>query len=298
MSKKNYTVYANCQGHALAKVLNSSPNFSSEYNYIEVEQIQNIDTNYLDDIIESVIPQVDLFIYQPISEKYKNNSRYSSKYMVDILKKDCRYISFPSCYFRGYNPEIRTLKDENNVNVSVPLKKFHNLDHDANIILGFIKKDSVSTIINQIIDDNFYSEQFVEQTLANTFEELSKREKRFFVDIRISLFILNNFKTERLFHTVNHPTSRLIKFIAESILDILHIEKDFDKIPDFLNFLSYPVYTSAQKRLKLEFDSLPKYGILGELVDLEKIIKQYIEFYQTIPREILIKNIENWNLIP
>lgn len=302
MAKKNYTIYANCQGHALSKVLNSSKNFSDEYNYIPIKPVQNITISELDNIIESVIPLLDLFIYQPISSQYKNHSKYSSQGMVEILKSSCQFISFPSCYFRGYNPEIITLKNRERMNISVPLvvdseKRLNALINDSNIILGFLEKKSVLEIKSSIIDNDFYSQEFIEKILQKTFCELTKREEKFKINVCISSFISNNFKNERLFYTANHPTNILIKFIAESILNILKIEKDFNKIPEVFSFLSCPIYASARNILQLQFSSSLKYSILGESVDLENIIQQYMTFYETIPQEILKKNIEGWQPI-
>ena len=167
MLKKKYTIYANCQGQALARVLNSSQAFREKYQYFQIKPVQEINLDYLNNFINSVIPQIDLFIFQPVSEKYKNYFRYSSKYITSHLKKDCRQLSFPSCYFQGYHPELRPLKDKNGTNISVPIywnkKILHStLVHDGNIIAGFCNRKSIIDIKNQFLEIEDVIKQYFE----------------------------------------------------------------------------------------------------------------------------------------
>ena len=291
---KKYTIYANCQGQALAKILNSSKSFSSQYQYIKIKQVQNIDPNELNKLIEEVIPEVDLFIYQPVSEKYNNNLKYSSKYIVKQLKKACRRISFPSCYFRGYYPELRVVKNENNRSIDIRFKVngeslLSILVHDVNIIKGFVEKKSIEEIKNNFINEDFYDKSFLDKTLNQTLLALESRENDLDIDVKISSFIKDNFRTKRLFHTFNHPTNVLFKYIAERILEFLSIESNFKYLPDSLDHASFPVYQSTYKKLRLNFKNLPRHNIRGHFIKLEDVIKNYIEFYKTIPTEILQK---------
>ena len=299
MLKKKYTIYANCQGQALARVLNSSQAFREKYQYFQIKPVQEINLDYLNNFINSVIPQIDLFIFQPVSEKYKNYFRYSSKYITSHLKKDCRQLSFPSCYFQGYHPELRTLKDKNGTNISVPIywnkKILHStLVHDGNIIAGFCNRKSIIDIKNQFLYPDFYSKNFLESNLFKTLKTLSSRERTQNIDIGISLFMDNNFKGQRLYHTMNHPQKLVFQYLAECILDILQIEKDIKSIPDVLGHQTYPIYESTYKKLGLQFKNIPQYHIRQQSLEIEDVIKQYFEFYKTIPMEILRNNIRTY----
>jgi hypothetical protein len=107
---KKYTVYGNCQARVIPSVLNSSKVFKSQFQYVDVKAVHTITPEELDYYIEVLLPQLDLFIFQPVSKKYNNNEKYSTEFLLSKLNSDAISISFPSCYFTGYTPEIKHTK--------------------------------------------------------------------------------------------------------------------------------------------------------------------------------------------
>lgn len=299
---KKYTIYANCQGQALARVLNSSQSFTKEYEYVKLKRVQNIQPHELESVIDKVIPDVDLFIYQPISRSYKNNPKYSASAMVSLLNSDSIHISFPSCYFLGYHPELRFIKvhtSKNSKNVTSLLrvngKQEKSLVHDANIISGYLANQSSYQIKKTILDDDFYDKSFIAKNLDRTFLALKEREETFKVNIPISQYVKDNFQEKKLFYTFNHPSKILMQYIAVQILELIDIKPDFQMIPNVLAHLDFPIYPSIHKNLGLQFPNISEFRLKQQSMDLELVISQYLESYRDIPIEVLENSIQDWS---
>ena len=263
--KKKYTIYGNCQGQALARFLNASDSFNMQYQYIKTKSVQNISSKDLDTFIKEIIPVVDLLIYQPVSTTYKNNPKYSSNYIVENLNSQARSLSFPSCYFRGYHPELVSLKSyaagiqpsKSEIKLDVNSQKVSSLVHDINIVQGFLEQKTPLEIKEQFLDQDFYTNSLLVNLLDLTFLSLQKRENNLNLDIKISGFIRDNYKNYRLFHSFNHPSNQIISYIAERIFECLDIplrKLEFEIIPNLLSRINFPVYKSTDKNLNLRFE--------------------------------------------
>jgi predicted SAM-dependent methyltransferase len=300
--KKTYTVYGNCQGQALSKTLKLHEKFMEQYEYIQIKPVQNIKIDELKTIGEKILSKVDLLIYQPVSNKYKNTNVFASDNILSYLKKNCIYISFPSCYFGGYFPELITIKDENGNNISVE----HRVNdkvlqstfvHDANILLGFIKGYNYQKIILDYKNTEFYDKNFLGQFYQKAIENLKLREGKDSIDIAISSYIEKKFRKKRLFHTFNHPTYELIEYIAKSILEKIEIPVSTNKAvitEDFLDNISFPIYSAVQKKLDLEFNVSLQPKIGKDLIKIENFIENYLNKYKEIPLSLLQSNMHSY----
>ena len=300
--KKTYTIYGNCQGKGLSKTLDLYDEFRKEYEYIEIDLVQNIDTEDIVAIRERILPNVDLFIYQPVSSNYKNQSIYGSESMLKCLKKGSKFISFPSCYFKGYFPELITIKDRDSHNINVGFdankeKRVYTFVHDINIVLGYLKGLDVKEIAYNYSDHNFYTEEFINNIFKETIKQLSYRETAHHTDIKISDYIQENYKSTRLFHTFNHPTSEILVYIAECILERLDISKskrtEVNNL-DFLDNVCFPIYTSVYQKLCLNFPNTLELKFEDNAFKPEQFIKSYFHKYNNLPRSILENAAESY----
>lgn len=283
---KKYTVYGNCQARIMPSVLNSSKVFKSMFQYVNVKTVHTITIEELDYYINEVLPQLDLFIFQPVSKKYNNNEQYSTDFLLSKLKPDAISISFPSCYFTGYTPEIKHTKL-----VRDGINKDEFDYHDQNLIKYFLSEASPQPQ-DFILSDKFYSEEFSLQVVEESLKELERRESSIFgsekqIDIKVSKFIRDNYQKERLFHTVNHPSKPLFIYLGEAILDFLTIKDKVTFFKDPLEHTVYPIYKSHYQNLKLNFDNFSEYKIQNQDYKPEDIIKKYIDYYQKIPKETI-----------
>jgi hypothetical protein len=283
---KKYTVYGNCQARVLPSVLNSSKVFKKTFQYVNVKAVHTITLEELNYYIDEVIPQLDLFVFQPVSGKYNDNERYSTEFLLSKLKSDAISLSFPSCYFTGYTPEIKHTKL---VREGVNRDEFDY--HDKNIMQYFLSTNTPQPE-DFLSNDGFYSEDFSLQAVEESLKELEKRESSIFgtdrqIDIKVSKYIRDNYQKERLFHTVNHPSKPLFIYLGKAILDLLDIKDEITFYKDPLEHTVYPIYKSHYQNLKLEFDNSVNYKIQNQDYLPQDIIKKYLDYYHKIPKEAI-----------
>lgn len=283
---KKYTVYGNCQARVLPSVLNSSKVFKSTFEYVDVKAVHTLNSEDLDYFIDEILPELDLFIFQPVSKNYNNNERYSTEFLLSKLKSDAISVSFPSCYFTGYTPEIKHTK---------LVREGENKDefdyHDRNIMKYFLATDTPEPE-DFIFSDRFYSEEFSLQAVEESLKELETREESIFgsdkqIDIKVSKYIRNNYQKERLFHTVNHPSKPLFIYLGEAILDFLTIKDEINFFKDPLEHTVYPIYKSHYHNLKFKFENSVNYKIQNQDYLPQDMIKKYLDYYHKIPKEAI-----------
>lgn len=291
---KKYTVYGNCQAKVLPSVLGSSRVFKDNFEYVDTPAVHRMNTAGLDKLIKDIVPEIELFIYQPISESYASDRRYSTNFLLEKLRKECVTISFPSCFFRGYNPEMDYLRNERNAHMTDCLDY-----HDRNIVFDFLRKPSFSSLEEDLNDPEFYTQAVSRKSVSKSLSELGKRESNIAgsdrgLDVRISEFVRRNYKKQRLFHTINHPSKAVFKFIGYQILSILGIEDLISFNKDPLSHTSYPIYRSHFDNLNLEFEQSSLYKINNESYEPSKLGQRYFDYYKKIPKEVLERNATAW----
>lgn len=250
-----------------------------------VHLLSKSDIPYLD----QVASEVDLLIYQPVSDNYKGIFQLSTRYIKDRLKPDCQTISFPIAYFTGYNPEMIYLRDLNGAVISEPFAY-----HDINILRLFAQGESVKEILKIIQADDFYTAFFAEKQLNETIVSLNAREKE--IDIKLSQFIQDNFRTERLFHVFNHPSGRILELIAGSILNHLKINDQNFKSGNKMDLLSknaFPIYPSLIKHLNIQFKCTFKYRFENKNYSAGEVVGLFTDFYAK-NQEVVAHNIKRY----
>jgi Polysaccharide biosynthesis enzyme WcbI len=190
-------IYANCQGRALGHFLNQSPVFDSEYqieyltNYQLMTQKQAIDADLLQ--------RADLFIYQPLRQEH---GIYATDHLLTYLHNRCCRISFPYLYNDALWPLFR---EEKRMINAAPITDL--LEAGASVVeiaLKFLSLD---------IDFQFHSR------FQNTIQILAQKESA--TRVKAVEYILDHYKTEKLFLTHNHPSSQLSIHCANQVLAIL-----------------------------------------------------------------------------
>jgi ribosomal protein S18 len=287
---KKFTVYGNCQARVIASVLSSSKVFKSEFEYFDIKAVHLMTPNELEFFIEQILPQLDLFIFQPVSNKCNNDERYSTNYLLSKLKSDAISISFPSCYFRGYNPEMKRTKL---IKHGVDQDEFNY--HDQNLIKNFLSENIVSPE-DFLSSDCFYSEDFSYQAVEESITELELRESNMFgserqIDIKVSQFIRDNYQKQRLFYTFNHPSTALLIYIGKAILRLLEFEDEIGYRKDPFAHTIHPIYKSHYQNLKLKFDNPMVYKINNQEYQDTNFIQKYISYYSKIPKKSIEQKI-------
>ena len=291
-SMKTCLIYGNCQAAALRTYLQNNSTFVSAYRMIDIKPVHLLskaDIPYLD----QVASEVDLLIYQPVSDNYKGIYQLSTRYLKERLKPECRQISFPVAYFTGYNPEVTYLRDVNGANVTKP-----SVYHDINILRLFDEGKSNWEILEIIQDDDFYTVPSAKKQFTDTLVSLQFREKE--LDLKLSEFIKDNFKKERLFHVFNHPNKTILALIADLILERLGINDRYIHMghnADILSKNSFPIYPSLVKQLNIEFPCDFVYRFENKIYSAEETVKLFTDFYLD-HREMVRHNLKKFASVP
>ena len=130
-----YTIIGNCQAYALHLYLDNNIVFKNKYNYIHVEPVHSITECDILKLYNSILPELDLILIQPINNNYRNDVRLSTNNILNNVNNQCIKILFPSCYFAFYQPFLQYIMDisfENTI-LNKPCDY-----HDTNLIKLFV----------------------------------------------------------------------------------------------------------------------------------------------------------------
>jgi len=237
MKLKKCIIYGNCQADALKIYLPRNEEFNSTYELVKLKAVHLL---RLSDIpyLERVIRSVDLFIHQPISDNYKGVEEFGSNYLRSCLKDSALAISFPSLYFKGYNPELINVQISQLAEDSV-----HFTYYDKYILRELLDGQSNRSIYERIHEAPYQSK--TPEIFNGFLNQLRIRETN--LDIIVSDIIEKFGLREKLFHVFNHPNNRVLTLIAQRILSFIteqNVDYESDILgPDILARTKYPVHS-------------------------------------------------------
>jgi hypothetical protein len=297
---KKFTIIGNCQADALSKFLLSNQTFKNTYEYIDYIPIFKMTPEELDKLYIDVLPFLDLIIIQPISENYNNNYKYSTKSILNTVKKDCIKILFPSLYFDYYHPFNIYITDKNNIGWKLGDPYDY---HDKNILKSFVNSLTEDEAINKyyetIYNPDLLTEHYFNERLLKNINNLKERELKY-IDyctedthiINSSSFIMEYYNKILLFYTINHPTKYLFYYIANYCFIYLNIPLEtYPEEIDPLKALIMPVYMCLQKCLKFDISYYFNFRHFEIILDDKETIKKYYNGYKNTSRDILDNNL-------
>ena len=224
MEKKNILFCTNCQGHAISQYLLTCPFFYQSYNIYHIDNWillkEHNKNKYLDKL-----KICDIFIYQPLKKKHGDLSTETENGLKIYLKHDCKLISFPYIYNCALWPFFHHVSDNEEFYPGLSGKRIYN----KSILLDLFKNNNLEKILS-LYDNDKIDFKFLDN-YKYTINYLKKNEEN--VTIKISNYIEQNIRTKRLFFTKDHPSSYILIYCANKILEILNIdyiinELDFD----------------------------------------------------------------------
>lgn len=261
MSTKVF-IYTNCQN------VGFHMNVSSTYQFVR------------DDIDKELFNcSYDYILTQPVF-----SMRYTT---MDILRKydPRKVIIYPSYYLGSYHTNLTYIM--NNGKLLTNPMDYHYKD----IIRGYRDGLSGDEIYQNILDFDVSDEYINEITLANlthTRDNLSQFNNLCPNIIHNEEFILANYRTHRLGHSMNHPTLFYNSWLVKQIKTYFPFEIVKENI-DMLGHIVMPIYPKILNHFQFIFDNNFEYN--GIKCDLKGMIKYYIDAYDklsTDDKEILL----------
>lgn len=278
---KKYTVYGNCQADGLAKTLLEYEDFSSNYEYIPLKAVQDMQVRDIP-YVEQTMGKCDLIIYQHISRNY-SIAQLSTTNLLPHISSNTRLISFPSLYFGAYFPHLGTFNG---------VKSILNLVHDYVIMYGYVLGIEQQRLLEIIQSDYFYYEALSQKLLRDSLEFLRKREESNKVDVRISDFVAENYSSKKLFNQFNHPKRPVLEHVSIGILDILNMSQrknlGYDEEMNYLDNIITPIYRSTYINLGLKFnEDFNSYKGVEGFITMPHVISAFYATYGNMDEELI-----------
>jgi hypothetical protein len=153
----------------------------------------------------------DLILTQPIYDAFKYKF-FETDFIKSLYRK--KTLLWPNLHYKGYNPEIFYLRDATNKIIAGPLGDYH----DTRIFECWKSCLSIDACVDLLLDFD-YNEKLFKDFDKNSLKEMSYREEN--CDVVASHMIEMKRGEQKLFHTFNHPSNYLLRFIADEIVKIL-----------------------------------------------------------------------------
>jgi hypothetical protein len=192
--------------------------FSVKYQIIGViRNYEQIHINsFIVDTYQHLINIADVFIYQPLSDKFGKNN---TDYIKTFLKPSCVPISIPYVYNLSLWPIFVTSKGDVNDQWE-SRDAYSKIYKNAEVIdVLLAQKLSLNDILN-LYDNERIDFKYTERY----FETMSiLKDKDNICDVNVHDFIENKFKDERLFLSASHPTTPVYVHMSNQILERLNL---------------------------------------------------------------------------
>lgn len=255
--REDCILHANCQGEPLAVLLGASPDFSSRW---RIRQY----TNYTREAIpDSTLQNATLFLYQHLGQEWGG---LASASLLSRLSAKAVPVCIPNMFFSGYWPFWTS---------DSPMD-FGDVVLDKLIAAGAGKPE----IMRIYLYGDVRKLGDLDECVARTLRLEKQKEKR--CCIRTADFVEANWKTTRLFQTVNHPDVPLLVHAAQKILAHLGLAP----IPEsFLERFSYeyegfslPIHPGVAASHMLAFGGeAAEYPIFGRTLTFAQYVSRYID---------------------
>jgi hypothetical protein len=235
---KEITIYSTCQCHGISYYLKY---YLPEANFNMIKNYSLVLSNQYTELenFRNILSNTNIFIYQEMPMKW---GMYSTDLSVEnnlliYLPNNCIKIAIPYVFADWFwGIEKALLRDMTyNFDTICSETQDHFKYYNKNIILDlkYNKNYDLCSIL-QLYDDNQIDFKY-EERIATGIKILKTKEKT--CDIKISDYILENYKSKMLFYTPNHPSHFIFKEMSKSILEKLNIDcSNFDELTKNDNF--------------------------------------------------------------
>jgi hypothetical protein len=256
MSRELCLIHANCQGDSLRSLLEATPAFGRCF---ETRKY----TNYL----KESIPQQDfdrcrVFLYQHLGEKWNDQS--SDALLARLHPVACP-VKIPNLLFKGYWP-LWTSKSAMN---------YGDMLLDLLVSRGYSESDVLHVYLRGRLTEKYNLNAILNESLFR------ERQKEKGAVIALAGFIEENWRTQRLFLSPNHPDKTLLLAAADAVLESLGLGRVPLSLrnaftPDYPDF-ELPIHPQVGAHFGLPFVSAGRlYSIYGRPMSFARYVACYV----------------------
>ena len=280
--KRKAILYGNCHMNVIEECLNKSKSFRKRYQIVKIPLFYEGEGP----INKKILSKCSLFIYQDIREQNQYGVEYSSGHLLQQLPQSCIRICVPNLYELGYGffPQNLVRQQQpkffNKNNPSFAGDNRGLFVHGDKVIQDLLEKGvGVDSIVDMVQYGNVIDEEYILANFNKYWNKIRDREKSW--DIKIYDFLRSNYKEKQIFSDFGHPTSIVLKYMSELVLERLNICDDIVdiEVESVLDEFEDPIYPCVKRVLGLQYQK--KYlrehsnkKIQNEM-DLEEYIREY-----------------------
>lgn len=234
-------------------MLERHPSCTGNIEFIKLEENFKMTDADIEQFEKEIAPQLDVFIFQP-DRGIARADKFSSFAMVQHLRPDCLWVTFPMFSFPVYSPFFQ-----------YPLTELGKTPFDyidfaiiAQFLKGVPAEDAAAQIAQIELDDAMI-ERMTDHAIARV--EAREHGEMGEVDVLVSPFLRENMRKEKLSHTINHPGLKVMSYLTEGVLNRLHALGALDHkyagepFSDHLSQIRLPIHPSIQRAFDLAGDS-------------------------------------------
>jgi hypothetical protein len=247
-------IHANCQGEPLLERLLACPEFAARYQC-------EVFVNYVrQPIPEGTLEQCGLFLYQHLGSKWEG---LASDRLLERVPDSARTLCIPNMFFTGYWPLWS----------GEPGFNYRDSHLDALIDAGLSAEEVLTLFLRGSLSSRFDLGRLLRETLDR------EREREAHTPVKYVGVIERDFRSERLFNTVNHPGSKLLNHAATEILKQLGFEPpDMSGMSDPFPEFEQPIHPQVAAFHKLSFvDASTEYNVYGCRKTFVQYAARYVE---------------------
>lgn len=275
LGKKIAVINANCHGEFYKRYLGQSNLFTKEY---IIWYTPALHLRKTDSIPEQLLMVCDLFIHQDIRPQNKFGYKFSDEYILPRLKDGCRTITVPNLVGMGKWNFPTAIEKEYRYGTRAMFCR------DSVLDTAYQQNKSIVGIKEYITSPDVFPAEKVKRLFEECIAKLKEREKNW--DIKISDYILEHYKTEKLFYDYDHAADGVMQEIGKRLCKLLKITDIKQKLKYPLNWeesFTFP-YVKAALGIKYEETYIRDQGTVdiilnSKKMDLEEYIREYIWWF-------------------
>ncbi|MBM9616990.1 hypothetical protein JWJ90_22270 [Desulfobulbus rhabdoformis] len=290
---KSIYVIGNCISRSIVDTIYSSKFIQDNFTVSTPEKYihqYSITDQLASNKVRNAVESCDILIYMPI--KNKNFIGIDSDEMRDAVRsRNGIDLRIPVPFFQGYWPEssfVRLDSSSDKINgmlADYPQKGKSTLIHYFDLVLlyCFLTEYHGDDLFENV---DLFESSFIDELCHKSIDNLRRREVNDGINISISDFVENNYKSQKLFYTINHPGHAIIKEMCNQILSTRGAPEDeIDKInieTKWVSYQDYPLYPSVAKAISTNIEITDQYVINKQHISRSQFYRYHTNYINSI----------------
>lgn len=274
-------VVGNCQAKALELALATNEAFARRFEFVSFPAVHEVPDAMVPELHRAVAGSA-LVLPQRVDEGYRDSIGLGTETIAG-LAPSATIVRWPSVYWAGYVPDLFYLRDA----AGAPVVDGPFDYHDRTILDAYCAGASVTEACDLLADPLAPSDALAWAEQATAELEVRGRD----CDVDVAAFIVQRFRDELLFFTMNHPANAVLSHLAGQVLALLGLPGgvDLTRMPgEVLGSTFYPLHASHVRALGLRFGAGVEAGsapfrIRGVVYEERDAIGDFYDYYDAHP---------------